>query len=552
VAFSINVANFVWDKGIDFFVESGGRISLQAPETTVAASEVMGKQILNALVIQNYLTTQMDLPTGGYTPMFVPAAPGSETGSYVFTFDVPDNFTANDLGRIEMPCAAEHDMMCIARARAVINLIESLGPVADVLADPNQRLELHMSGELARAVHQYQMEVQPTLAMAETDAENKLRADLESFGNVAKENGWITAGAYYWNISQLNERARQAMYVNITMSAPNNNVIGAASMRDFTTVKKRYENYVNDAFSLERYSNAITSNSKPDEYSWDWLKSKISVPIGAYGMGKIMEKLKTKDPISTMTTLGNYLVTGTEGFIIAQAGAMGLVSFGKAAAGGWIANFASGGLSGAVGEGFKATFVSLLNYFVVLSYVLISYGFFLAYFLPAIPLVLWISAVIGWVILVLESLVAAPLWVAAHALPEGEGFTGNAGRLGYMLFLGVFLRPPLMVFGFLIAISLINVFGFIIGLIFSSFVFEFLGDTVFGISAFLAYIFILGSVIITATYKIFGLISYLPERVTNWIGQQFHSLGEKEDMASAKGQFAQGGKISNAIGSSGG
>ena len=48
---------------------------------------------------------------------------------------------------------------------------------------------------------------------------------------------------------------------------------------------------------------------------------------------------------------------------------------------------------------------------------------------------------------------------------------------------------------------------------------------------------ILGIVVIMMANKFFSLIHYLPEHVTNWIGQQFHSLGEKEDQSGVKGVF---------------
>ena len=55
---------------------------------------------------------------------------------------------------------------------------------------------------------------------------------------------------------------------------------------------------------------------------------------------------------------------------------------------------------------------------------LLLYGLALAYYLPAIPFIRWVSALVGWIILVVEALVAAPLWLCAHALPEGDGAAG--------------------------------------------------------------------------------------------------------------------------------
>ncbi len=40
-----------------------------------------------------------------------------------------------------------------------------------------------------------------------------------------------------------------------------------------------------------------------------------------------------------------------------------------------------------------------------------------------------------------------------------------------------------------------------------------------------------------AANKFFSLIHYLSEHVTNWIGQQFQGMGEKEDQAGVKNVF---------------
>jgi hypothetical protein len=60
---------------------------------------------------------------------------------------------------------------------------------------------------------------------------------------------------------------------------------------------------------------------------------------------------------------------------------------------------------------------------------------------------------------------------------------------------------------------------------------------VIGITGTFSMLVILGVVVIMTANKFFSLIHYLPEHVTNWIGQQFHNLGEKEDQAGVKGVF---------------
>ena len=168
---------------------------------------------------------------------------------------------------------------------------------------------------------------------------------------------------------------------------------------------------------------------------------------------------------------------------------------------------------------------------------LLLYGLVLAYYLPAIPFIRWISALVGWVILIVESLIAAPLWLCAHALPEGEGAAGQHGKRGYLLLLGILIRPPLMVAGFFCAVILMNVLGRLIGAGFEMFIAGTSQTKIIGLTGTISMLVILGIVVIMMANKFFSLIHYLPEHVTNWIGQQFHSLGEKEDQAGVKAVF---------------
>lgn len=55
----------------------------------------------------------------------------------------------------------------------------------------------------------------------------------------------------------------------------------------------------------------------------------------------------------------------------------------------------------------------------------------LGYIIPALPAMIMIAAVIGWVFLVVELLVAAPVWAVAHAYAEGEGFAPQQASYGY-------------------------------------------------------------------------------------------------------------------------
>ena len=60
---------------------------------------------------------------------------------------------------------------------------------------------------------------------------------------------------------------------------------------------------------------------------------------------------------------------------------------------------------------------------------------------------------------------------------------------------------------------------------------------IIGITGTFSMLVILGVVVIMTANKFFSMINHLPEHVTNWIGQQLHSLGEQSDQAGVKNVF---------------
>src|SRR3990167_1595766 len=80
-------------------------------------------------------------------------------------------------------------------------------------------------------------------------------------------------------------------------------------------------------------------------------------------------------------------------------------------------------------------------------------GFVLGFYLPMYPYFIFTFGVIGWVIAVIEAMVAAPLVCFGLTHPEGHDFLGEA-KQALMLLLGAFLRPVLMVIGLIAAMIL--------------------------------------------------------------------------------------------------
>lgn len=95
---------------------------------------------------------------------------------------------------------------------------------------------------------------------------------------------------------------------------------------------------------------------------------------------------------------------------------------------------------------------------IVISFILALFvnGMVLSVYVPLIPYFIFTFAAIGWLISVLEAIVAGPLVAAALTHPEGHDLLGKAEQ-AVMLLMGVFLRPVIMVIGFLAAMILARV-----------------------------------------------------------------------------------------------
>lgn len=98
--------------------------------------------------------------------------------------------------------------------------------------------------------------------------------------------------------------------------------------------------------------------------------------------------------------------------------------------------------------------LNLGAFFVQVGMMTLSIGFLMFYVLPFLPFLYYFFAVGGWIKGIFESIVAVPLWALAHIRIDGESLPGDAARGGYFMILEIFLRPILIVFSLLAAITI--------------------------------------------------------------------------------------------------
>ena len=72
IGWSINLGNYVWELGVDYFVEQGGQLTVQAPDQNVSKYSTLANGVLESLTLQYYLRDRRGLEV----------QPGGQWGNY--------------------------------------------------------------------------------------------------------------------------------------------------------------------------------------------------------------------------------------------------------------------------------------------------------------------------------------------------------------------------------------------------------------------------------------------------------------------------------------
>ncbi len=157
-------------------------------------------------------------------------------------------------------------------------------------------------------------------------------------------------------------------------------------------------------------------------------------------------------------------------------------------------------------------------------------------YLPLVPYIMFTGTAFGWIISVIEAIVGAPVVALALAHPSGE----EMGKVGSPLAIlaNVFLRPTLMIFGFVLGATLLRAGLDLLNNGFIAAVRENTMPTMFSALAVLGLYMGLVSTIIN---KSFSLIYMLPNQIMRWMGGPTESSSVGEEMSKeAKGGFDGG------------
>ena len=389
-------------------------------------------------------------------------------------------------------------------------LMAAANTVAKLIIDPSVAPESIPTATFDTAVEKYRAAV---LAAAN---DVNFQSQLTAVKSNANTSGWIMAGAWFTRIASIVNDINKA--VNATPSATFNadasqDLKGILGSSDLATSLALANSY----YSRTRTgaADALMSAGGLDS---DTSRQDAAKPSSNMLVKKLMSALTVVDVTDLKKDSRHPLIIAQEiGMRMMRAVAVTIVALGV------ISLLPVGALI--------APIIGLLIFSGMAGATV------MAIYLPLMPFILYLGAAFGWVLLVVEAMIAAPLWAVMHLSPGGDDLMGSA-RNGYNLLLSLMLRPALIVLGFAAACLVAYPLGmFLNATFFQSFLMASnTGDSLFSFVLITAATVVYASLLTMLMHKCFALIHKIPDEILKWFGGQGSSLGQ------GAGELAHGSK----------
>lgn len=367
------------------------------------------------------------------------------------------------------------------------------------------------------AINAHNTGIQNQWANIETDFNADLKKKMRSvimsdqemtknvFTTQANLYGWISAGNYYRQLAQ------QQQIVSNAISSALQNTPG----------------YVN----LSRQSDLTASNNITDfsnQNANSWMNHAAHSMANHLGFG-LLKSDETTDPILAMTSFGQKL-EGTAEALMAMHGIGSIL-----------------GLIPGVGALIGSTLLNngILDFIMGITAVA---GLVLGTVLPCMPWIIFMFAVLGWLIHVAEMFIASPFWVVANAIPDGNTMISDVAKKGANNILFIVLFPTLALGGLVasLAISWIGM-GLVNQFTYTGF------QAIVGFGTFpLAFIGILAIYVVlawTVLMSSLNLIQEFPRTILNWISLSSPGVSPFKDKHEGINSVLMAGPLSRTAGS---
>lgn len=548
VLHGVGFANNAWNRALDYFSTGG---VLMVTTTTADASEQidLAANVLQAQVCMFYHEKRARAggldATGKYIDEFTP-----QYGEKSVRFPARAG-QKDDAGCGKFSWDAEDKLKNSYLKTAMQQLVYDTRPVAKEIVDPRGNIN-NLPSRIEDVVEDGAADwISYTLPVR-----GKPRDGQKEYFELAKQRGWIFAGMYYYGLSSLqrefSDDDKWLFWPSHKINGLNMGGGSASGVIKFPNVVGQFDaaldneakvgdlkelghHYIVVADAVAKAKQAaekleLTSKGQGNDEDMPTDNAVMnymlkSVLAGVNMANKaIMQNDATKtDPILQLQVAGNEMMkTITHVWI-----------------GGSVAIMASSVVlslwSSASSLGYA--FRDMINFFTPLLMLLLVtlyvQGLTMAYYIPMVPFIVFTFAVMGWFVVVIESMIAAPLVALGLTHVEGHDMWGRSEEAMWLL-LNVFLRPILMIFGLVSGMILSRIGLVLLNMGFGQLMSEFskINDMYVSVGRFMIYI-ALAIMIVNASYS---LIHKVPDRVMRWLRSGGDQMSEYVNQATQGAQ----------------
>lgn len=548
----VGFANSAWHVAMDYFNDGG--VLLMPPSVNTADNINLAGTVLQAQVCMYHQAKQSATsePVGNGVAKFIPTFKPSFVRNSVRFPSKPGNH-ASDAGCGELTWNAHDKNSSHYMKEAMQQLIYDTDMSARHIVNPQTRsgesIKNHAVDSVVGGAADW---VGYTLPARGTRSE-----DVKQYLQKAKARGWLFAGAYYYGLTSLQSKLDNESNYQFTVTKPILGLNAAGSGNP---------NFINFPEKLSDFRNLLTEKSKQgaaptlgDHYltaasyvAQAVIKAKKTdremeggegsvvtpntgdTPLGNL-VGPVISQLNkarhalygnqatSMDPVLTLQAAGNFLMDIMTIVWIS----MSLIIFGASAA---LSYFSA---VNPFGYAFRDMLTFFLPLFMMLCVTLFVQGMIMAVYIPMIPFIIYTFAVMGWLAVCVESMVAAPLVALGLAHHEGHDMWGRSEEAIWLL-LNVFLRPILMVIGLLAGMLVSRIGLKYLGLGFAQIASD-VHKTSHAFAAVAELMMYIG-LVTTIVHISYSLIHRIPDKVMRWLRSGGDQMGEFVNQATKGAQ----------------
>ncbi|MGX4940322.1 DotA/TraY family protein (plasmid) [Enterobacter kobei] len=432
------------------------------------------------------------------------------------------------------------------------------------------------SARFNEIVGQYEAQIVSDLSGLSSGANATLNVGLNAFLTSLTNEGWANAGGWFQRVGQVRFQLStifseppgsvgEPVLTGLPSDAASREFISSVALaRDITRKSETHNDYTTAEVQPEDVASAIPSDpqgainvgqmktdmdAKMSSWANNAMHNMVNIAIAGDGSDGTSSFCGSAGEIggslNRMKCLGDYLTVTLNAARAMDAALKTSVA---------VLRVGAGVLSSVKGVGTGLDLDKIVNpiwdwvmavpvpYLAKIVSYLEGLAFYFGVFLPALPYGLFMIVFVAWVLAVLQTMLAAPLWAVMHMTPD-RTFIGSQ-RQGYLLLMALFARPALAVV------------GLFAGVLVSDPVIDFVAQGFFAMrgavvtstgtvgaiaefGSFSWWLIVFGFTLLPVLYMCFGLPQVLADKVLQWVGGGIADLGETSALNEMRGGMSQ-------------